>query len=41
MDAHLIGKVGCVFTSTGTQHGGQETTNTNQHQFSPRSFTTE
>jgi NAD(P)H dehydrogenase (quinone) len=27
----LIGKVGSVFTSTGTQHGGQETTITTTH----------
>ncbi|MBA7669159.1 p-benzoquinone reductase [subsurface metagenome] len=27
----LIGKVGSVFTSTGTQHGGQETTLTSFH----------
>jgi len=27
----LIGKVGSVFTSTGTQHGGQETTITSLH----------
>ena len=27
----LIGKVGSVFTSTGTQHGGQETTITSVH----------
>ena len=27
----LIGKVGSVFTSTGTQHGGQETTITSTH----------
>ena len=27
----LIGKVGSVFASTGTQHGGQETTITNFH----------
>ena len=27
----LIGKVGSVFTSTGTQHGGQETTITSFH----------
>ena len=27
----LIGKVGSVFTSTGTQHGGQETTITSAH----------
>jgi NAD(P)H dehydrogenase (quinone) len=27
----LVGKVGSVFTSTGTQHGGQETTITSFH----------
>jgi NAD(P)H:quinone oxidoreductase type IV len=27
----LIGKIGSVFTSTGTQHGGQETTITSTH----------
>lgn len=27
----LVGKVGSVFTSTGTQHGGQETTITSSH----------
>ena len=27
----LVGKVGSVFTSTGTQHGGQETTLTSFH----------
>ncbi len=27
----LIGKIGSVFTSTGTQHGGQETTITSFH----------
>src|SRR5437867_622789 len=26
MQGSLIGKIGSVFTSTGTQHGGQETT---------------
>jgi NAD(P)H dehydrogenase (quinone) len=26
MEGALVGKVGSVFTSTGTQHGGQETT---------------
>lgn len=31
MDGALIGKVGSVFTSTGTQHGGQETTITSFH----------
>jgi len=31
MDGSLIGKVGSVFTSTGTQHGGQETTITSFH----------
>lgn len=31
MDGALIGKVGSVFTSTGTQHGGQETTVTSFH----------
>jgi NAD(P)H dehydrogenase (quinone) len=30
-DGKLIGKVGSVFTSTGTQHGGQETTITSFH----------
>lgn len=29
----LIGKVGSVFTSTGTQHGGQETTIVHAHTF--------
>jgi NAD(P)H dehydrogenase (quinone) len=27
----LVGKIGSVFTSTGTQHGGQETTITSSH----------
>ena len=31
MAGKLIGKVGSVFTSTGTQHGGQETTITSFH----------
>jgi len=31
MDGALIGKVGSVFTSSGTQHGGQETTITSFH----------
>jgi len=31
MDGSLIGKVGSVFTSSGTQHGGQETTITSFH----------
>ncbi len=31
MDGALIGKVASVFTSTGTQHGGQETTITSFH----------
>ncbi|HEU0219632.1 MAG TPA: NAD(P)H:quinone oxidoreductase [Gallionella sp.] len=31
MNGTLIGKVGSVFTSTGTQHGGQETTITSFH----------
>lgn len=31
MDGALIGKVTSVFTSTGTQHGGQETTITSFH----------
>lgn len=31
MKGALIGKVGSVFVSTGTQHGGQETTITNFH----------
>jgi len=31
MSGALIGKVGSVFTSTGTQHGGQETTITSFH----------
>lgn len=31
IDGKLIGKVGSVFTSTGTQHGGQETTITSFH----------
>lgn len=31
MDGALIGKVGSVFTSTSTQHGGQETTITSFH----------
>lgn len=31
LDGGLIGKVGSVFTSTGTQHGGQETTITSFH----------
>jgi len=31
MSGSLIGKVGSVFTSTGTQHGGQETTITSFH----------
>ncbi len=30
-DGKLVGKVGSVFTSTGTQHGGQETTITSFH----------
>ena len=31
LDGSLIGKVGSVFTSTATQHGGQETTITSFH----------
>jgi NAD(P)H dehydrogenase (quinone) len=31
MKGGLVGKVGSVFTSTGTQHGGQETTLTSFH----------
>lgn len=31
LNGGLIGKVGSVFTSTGTQHGGQETTVTSFH----------
>jgi len=31
MSGALIGKIGSVFTSTGTQHGGQETTITSFH----------
>ena len=31
MKGALIGKVASVFTSTGTQHGGQETTITTTH----------
>jgi len=31
MKGSLIGKVGSVFTSTATQHGGQETTITSFH----------
>ncbi len=31
MEGKLIGKVGSVFVSTGTQHGGQETTITSFH----------
>jgi len=31
MNGGQIGKVGSVFTSTGTQHGGQETTITSFH----------
>ena len=31
MNGSLIGKVGSVFTSSGTQHGGQETTITSFH----------
>jgi NAD(P)H dehydrogenase (quinone) len=31
LDGKLVGKVGSVFTSTGTQHGGQETTITSFH----------
>jgi NAD(P)H dehydrogenase (quinone) len=31
LDGSLIGKVGSVFASTGTQHGGQETTITSFH----------
>ena len=31
MEGTLVGKVGSVFTSTGTQHGGQETTITSFH----------
>ncbi len=31
MKGALVGKVGSVFTSTGTQHGGQETTITSVH----------
>jgi len=31
MNGALIGKIGSVFTSTGTQHGGQETTITSFH----------
>ena len=31
VSGQLVGKVGSVFTSTGTQHGGQETTITSVH----------
>jgi len=31
MSGALVGKIGSVFTSTGTQHGGQETTITSFH----------
>ena len=31
MKGSLVGKVGSVFTSTATQHGGQETTITSFH----------
>jgi NAD(P)H:quinone oxidoreductase type IV len=31
MEGKLVGKIGSVFTSTGTQHGGQETTITSFH----------
>jgi len=31
LNGNLIGKVGSVFTSTATQHGGQETTITSFH----------
>ncbi len=31
MQGSLVGKVGSVFASTGTQHGGQETTLTSFH----------
>lgn len=31
LNGSLVGKVGSVFTSTGTQHGGQETTITSLH----------
>ena len=31
MQGDLVGKIGSVFTSTGTQHGGQETTITSFH----------
>ena len=31
MSGGLVGKIGSVFTSTGTQHGGQETTITSFH----------
>jgi len=31
MKGTLVGKVGSVFTSTATQHGGQETTITSFH----------
>jgi hypothetical protein len=33
MKGSLVGKVGSVFTSTGTQHGGQETTITDYTRF--------
>jgi len=33
MKGALVGKVGSVFTSTGTQHGGQETTIVSMHTF--------
>jgi NAD(P)H dehydrogenase (quinone) len=31
MKGELVGKIGSVFVSTGTQHGGQETTITSFH----------
>jgi NAD(P)H dehydrogenase (quinone) len=33
MTGALVGKVGSIFTSTGTQHGGQETTIVHAHTF--------
>lgn len=33
MKGGLLGKLGSAFTSTGTQHGGQELTNTSFHSF--------
>jgi NAD(P)H dehydrogenase (quinone) len=33
MKGALVGKVGSIFTSTGTQHGGQETTIVSMHTF--------